>query len=208
MTDTDRNPPGNDPPPRQPRPLRLARIGWLLVLGFLLLGVAILSVRNVLDRSPQLTVLVPDKDIPAYQRIEPGDLKPMRINAEPGRGFHQDRRLIEGHYSLTMLSVDKPIPIESIGPAAPGDLNRSYVFSLEGGANVSLGGQLSRGSRVDVLMPGQPAPARLEGLFVLDVRAITNEKWAVTLASSKVMIDSQAALVAEGRANLVRRPVE
>jgi hypothetical protein len=202
---TDTNPEASVPPP-QPKPLRLARLGWLLVLIFLLSGIAYLSVRGVLDHRPEITVLAPKKNIPPYQRIAAGDLKPVRIGAQPGRSFHQNRGLIENHYALTTLTAGKPIPVDATGPKAPDDLNRSFVFSIEGGASVSLGGQLSRGSRVDVLLPGEPAPTRLEGLFVLDVRAITKEKWAVTLASSRMITDDQAAILAVGRANLVRRP--
>jgi Flp pilus assembly protein CpaB len=197
MTESAKQPP-------ETRPLRLTRVGALAVLAFLIGGVIYLVARNSSTATPEVEVLVPVRDIQPYQVIAPQDVTVRLLRVEPGRTYLRDRDKVENRYALAALARDRPIASELLGPSAPNGLSQSLVFTVEGGAGVSLAGQLGRGSRVDVLLPGA---ARIENVFVLDVRTMGTDRWAVTMSVERSLSAEQAAMLAEGKVSIVRRAV-
>jgi len=186
------------------RPLRLTRVGALAVLVFLVGGVIYLFARHSLQTNPEVEVMVPVREIRPFEVIVPGDLGVRRVPMDPGRSYVRERAQLENRYALTSLLPDRPIGPEAVGPLAPAGLSSAFVFTVEGGAGVSLAGQLGRGSYVDVLLP---SAGRIGNVFVLDVRAIGADRWAVTMSVASPLTNEQAAMLAEGRASVVRRPV-
>jgi Flp pilus assembly protein CpaB len=193
--------PENQPPVK---PLRLGRVGALAVLVFLVGGVSYLLVFGGEDQATEADVLVPVRHIRPFQMIEPQDLGVRRMPVESGREYLHDRERVQGRYALAPLSPDQPITPDRLGPAAPAGLNDAFVFTVQGGAGVSLAGKLSPGDSVDVLAADWAG--RIEHAFVLDVRRLGGERWAVTLCVEKPLSPQQAALLAGDGATVVRRP--
>lgn len=111
-------------------------------------------------------MLVPVRRIRPFQVIEPEDLGIRRIPLEAGRSYLHRRDEVQGRYAFTTLRPNSPITPGHLGPTAPAGLNTAFVFTIEGGAEVSLTGKLSAGDSVDLLAREQGA--RLEDAFVLD----------------------------------------
>lgn len=195
-----------DPAGAQPavKPLRLGRLAGLGVLAFVGAGVAYLLVFTGPDEVPEVEVLVPVRSIRPFQVIEPQDLGMRTVPVEPGREYLRDRDKVQGRYALATLRPDQPITPDRLGPAAPAGLDDEFVFTVDGGAEVSLAGMLSSGDTVDVLAADWAG--RIEQAFVLDVRRVGDERWAVTLSVGRPLSPQQAAMLAGGQAIVVRRP--
>jgi hypothetical protein len=190
--------------PAAVRPLRLGRLGALAVLVFLFGGVLYLLSVNGQDEPAEADALVPVREIRPFQTIEPEDLGVRRVPVEAGRSYLHRRDEVQGRYALLTLRPDSPITPAQLGPTAPAGLNTAFVFTIEGGAEVSLTGRLSAGDTVDLLAGNQGS--RIERAFVLDVRALRPDRWAVTVCVTEALSPPQARLVTEDRAAVVRRP--
>jgi hypothetical protein len=194
--------PAGEPP--AVRPLRLGRVAGLAVLVFVVAGVAYLLMFTGPDRVPQADVLVPVTTIRPFEVIEPRDLGVRTVPTQPGQAYLRDRDRVQGRYPRTVLSPDEPITADRLGPAAPAGLNEAHVFTIEGGTGISLAGSIRAGDVVDVL--GASWDGRIEQAFVLDVRRVRGERWAVILCVDRPLGPAQAAMLAAEHATVVRRP--
>jgi Flp pilus assembly protein CpaB len=134
-------------------------------------------------------VYVATWDIPAYHQIVERDVRRTRVNAnEMPTGTVRDRDVLLGRYTLTPLGQDKPYTRAKLGPVLPsGALEGLGLVAFEASAETTLGGNLARGDRVDVLLSvTDPASAsgsgKLNGVLVLDIRATGTANQALVLA--------------------------
>jgi Flp pilus assembly protein CpaB len=145
-------------------------------------------------------------DLPAYHQIQERDLRqiPVSTTAMPDDPV-VDRDTALGRYTLGVVDQDQPLRRSALGPVlADGALNGLGLVALARDAEVSMGGMLRSGDRVDLLLsPTTPRPGSapiLSNVLVLDIRDN-----AVMLAISTV--DEQALSAVRGSSHpvLVRR---
>jgi Flp pilus assembly protein CpaB len=134
-------------------------------------------------------VYVAARDIPAYHQILEGDVRRIQMNANGiPAGAVRERDLLLGRYTLTPVGQDKPYARGELGPVlTAGALEGLGLVAFEASAETTLGGNLARGDRVDVLLSATgPAPAsgsvELDGVLVLDIRVTGMHDKALVLA--------------------------
>jgi Flp pilus assembly protein CpaB len=158
-------------------------------------------------RTP-LEVYVAAWDIPAYHQIVERDVRRTRVNAnEIPAETVRDRDLLLGRYTLAPLAQDKPYTRAALGPVlTSGALEGLGLVAFEASAETTLGGNLARGDRVDVLLSATDAAlasgsAVLSGVLVLDIRVTEKNDRALVLALTAG--DQKSLLAGVGTSRIV-----
>jgi Flp pilus assembly protein CpaB len=154
------------------RPIRLST----LVIGVvvLLAGAGFFYLRSA---NRLVTVYAAVTDLPPYQQIRRSDIAQIRIptGAAPANAIVERAELLD-HYTLQAIAPNEVFSEHLLGPKlTPGALHGLVFVALSSTSETSLGGQLARGDRVDILLSPTAAsvPARsgkLADAIVVDVR--------------------------------------
>jgi len=193
---------------QQNRPLRLGRLASGMMIAFILAGVTYLGITRIPKSDPTVLSCTATRPISAFEIIHSSDVT-CGVDMRTSDGnLVKTRADLENHYALEMLPPDSPITMRQVGPALPADFGKYSVVTIQGSISISLGGKLSRGAHVDIfLTPEAQSPASSVTLnaIVLDVRSLNQDSWVVTVATTTVIDETTAVLLADGRAILLIR---
>lgn len=154
---------------------------WLFIAALVIgiIGTAYLETQTKLEE-----IQVPKRDLPAYYLIKPGDLIKKKYSQ---RELHsntlkeKDSQKIEGRYTLTKLSKEKPFNEKQISSNIdPARLNNNIAIGIPATTAMTLNGSLEAGDIVDItLVPAvnkissSPSAIVFSDILVLDVKSIT-----------------------------------
>jgi len=192
-----------------PKARRWSHVAAILVLGFVLSGVAILIMRGYAARPSSASGFAAVRTLRPFTIVSKQDIQSVTLPASAmPRDAVTRREDIVGHYLLTQSPAGRPIGAGAVGSKAPAGLDQAFVIGLTGDASVSLDGRLVASDIVDVLFPGQTgsSPEAIRSARVLSVRNIRPALWAVVLALPSAPNEQQASGLAKGGTALLRQP--
>jgi Flp pilus assembly protein CpaB len=149
------------------RPLRLSTAVFLVAALIAVGGVLYLTLSGGTER-----VYLAARDLPAYHQLTQADVRTAEVpRGEVPADAVRDRDALLGRYTLLAAQQDRPYQGSQLGPKLPdGALDRPLV-AVKAVAETTMGGRLSRGDRVDVVLPPSqngPAAVRLADVLVVD----------------------------------------
>jgi Flp pilus assembly protein CpaB len=165
----------------QRKSLSLSKLLAILALFIGLFG-SVYLFNN--EAKNQVAIQVPKRDLPAYYLIKPGDFilkKYSQRELHSNTLKEKDSQKIEGRYTLTKLSKEKPFNEKQISSNIdPAHLNNTVAIAIPATTAMTLNGSLEAGDIVDItLVPAankissSPSAIVFSDILVLDVKSIT-----------------------------------
>ncbi len=192
-----------------PRPRRLSRVAWTFIVAFAVGGAIFLAWSRITDALATDRAVVATRDIPAFTVVLETDVVTTdRAERDVPREAIRDKNNIVGRYSLQDIPADEPVVEGMLGGAADDGRKLPFALALTGGPNVALGGRLSGGDEVDILLTptvGSSSVPRIRQAIVLDEPSVSSNQWTILVGLRDELSDEQAAAVARGDFAIVRR---
>lgn len=129
----------------------------------------------VLDFSRQpVTVYVASADLPAFCQVKQSDVRKSSISqSDLPPGTLRGRDALLGRYTLKQIKQDKPYTSAGMGPLLPTSaLDKLSFVAIKSSTEVTLGGRLGRGDRIDVLLSATSkefSSEKMKNVLVIDL---------------------------------------
>lgn len=195
-------------PPAPGKPARrLSRVAWVAIVLFVCVGVAYLVGRQSGAEPSRVRVLVLAHPVPAYHVIVVGDLASAPVRQAPPDAVSTSADLL-GRYTTRPLAQGDIVRIHDVAPPLPAGASLGSIFSVEGGAAISLNGRLAPGDSVDLVgtLADTGPPAVIRGALVLAVDKIAADRWVITVTKPGPIADDTAAALARASVATLRLP--
>jgi Flp pilus assembly protein CpaB len=142
-------------------PFRLSLVVWLVVGLIGAGGVAYL----VLDKDTEV-VYVAARDLPAYHQLTRDDVRMTTVRArDVPQDAIRDQRVLLDRYTLAAIRRGQPYGQARLGPRLAAGSLAGPLVALRADAETTMGGRITQGDRVDVVM----SESTIRDALVVDV---------------------------------------